>query len=177
MPDSGVHREMAAALRAQFPGIRITSTYREGSITSTGNRSYHAQGKAVDMEPSREIFDWIRAKYPSSRELIFSPAEGKQIRNGQPHVYSGVTRAEHYDHVHWAVNSLAEASQPAGAQFVNAGFQGSNPVIPDEIEAIGAFYKFITNPGTWARVGIAIGGAVLLIVAYLSTGRKILELP
>jgi phage-related protein len=95
---------MMAALHAVFPGLRLISGLRPGSITATGNKSYHSMGRAVDLPPSMAVFEWIRQNYPNSRELIFSPAGSRQIHNGRPHVYSGVTKAMHYDHVHWAMD-------------------------------------------------------------------------
>ena len=50
-----------------------------------------------------DVFNFIRGTYgKATRELIFSPAGGRQIHNGRPHMYSGITRAMHFDHVHWA---------------------------------------------------------------------------
>lgn len=100
----GWQRQMAA-LRAVFPGLALNSGYRPGSITATGNRSYHAQGRAVDVPPRIDVFDWIRANYGrGTKELIFSPAGGRQVHNGSPHVYTGITKSMHYDHVHWAMD-------------------------------------------------------------------------
>jgi hypothetical protein len=92
-----------AVLRNQFPGLPLISGFRPGAITATGNRSYHGFGRAVDIPPRMDVFNWIRGAYgKNTRELIFSPAGGRQIHNGSPHVYSGITRANHWDHVHWA---------------------------------------------------------------------------
>lgn len=90
-------------LRRAFPNVRITSRTRPGSITSSGNLSMHAQGRALDIEPSKKIFDWIAKHYPNSRELIFTPAGGRQLKNGKPFVYGPVVAAGHHDHVHWAM--------------------------------------------------------------------------
>ncbi|MDQ3573784.1 MAG: hypothetical protein M3404_02510 [Actinomycetota bacterium] len=100
----GAYQAMFAAARSVFPWLRLISGFRPGAITATGNRSYHAQGRAVDINPDMRVFDWIRANYGGrTKELIFSPAGGRQIHNGRPHVYSGITRAMHWDHVHWAM--------------------------------------------------------------------------
>lgn len=93
---------MIGILRAIFPGLNLNSGFRPGSITVTGNRSYHASNRAIDVPPRRDVFEWIRANYPNSRELIFSPMGSRQIWNGRPHVYTGSVRNTHYDHVHWA---------------------------------------------------------------------------
>lgn len=99
----GGWRWQMAALRRVFPGLQLISGFRPGAITATGNRSYHASGRAVDIPPRMDVFNWIRANYGArTKELIFSPAGGRQVWNGRPHVYSGITRANHWDHVHWA---------------------------------------------------------------------------
>lgn len=94
---------MWAALRSKFPDARLHSSYRPGSITATGNRSYHSMGRAIDVSPRMDIFNWLRDNYGNSRELIFSPAGNRQLRNGNNHMYTGVTRSMHWDHVHWAM--------------------------------------------------------------------------
>jgi TP901 family phage tail tape measure protein len=92
-----------AALKKQFPGIIITSTTRPGAITVSGNSSYHSMGRAVDMAPDMKYFDWIRSTYgKKTKELIYSPAGGKQIKNGQDYMYTGAVRDMHFNHVHWA---------------------------------------------------------------------------
>lgn len=181
MPDSGIWRQQQDVLRAKFPDVRITSTYRPGSRTRANNNlSNHALGRAIDFEPSMQMFEWIRENYPNSLELIFSPAGTRQIRKGEPHLYSGDTREDHFDHVHWAVDSLANAALPGGAGDQQGG---TNPFIPDEIEELYGVYKqvqavvqFFSDPGAWMRVAIAIGGAALLIAAFMAMNRKTLDL-
>lgn len=94
---------MVDVLRSQFPGIIITSTSRPGSTTVSGGTSYHALGRAVDMAPDMKYFDWILANYgKTSKELIYSPANNRQIKNGNPYLYTGAVRDMHFNHVHWA---------------------------------------------------------------------------
>lgn len=102
----GVAR-MMAVLRQAFPGLPLISGYRPGSITSTGNRSYHSMGRAVDLPPRADVFNWISQRYGrGTKELIYTPMGGRQIKNGKPHVFSGGTiQQDHYDHVHWAYDN------------------------------------------------------------------------
>jgi hypothetical protein len=93
---------MMRILRAVFPGLPLISGFRPHAITATGNPSYHGKNRAVDLPPRMDVFNWLRANYPNSRELIFSPAGARQIHNGRPHVYTGITKRMHYNHVHWA---------------------------------------------------------------------------
>lgn len=93
-------------LRQAFPGLALISGFRPGAITATGNKSYHSMGRAVDVPPRVDVFEWIRSHYgANTKELIFSPMGMRQIWNGQPHMYTGVTRADHWDHVHWAMRN------------------------------------------------------------------------
>ena len=115
--DSGVWRPWWALVKKQFPQARLHSAYRPGSITATGNRSHHGAGRAIDITPSMSIFNWLRDNYgPQTRELIFSPANGRQLWRGRPHMYSGVTRRMHFNHIH-----LAAMRPPAGAGTVPPG--------------------------------------------------------
>jgi TP901 family phage tail tape measure protein len=99
----GGWRWQMAVLRQVFPGLALISGYRPGAITATGNRSYHALGRAVDVPPRHDVFNWVRGVYgANTKELIFSPANNRQVWNGRPHFYSGITRANHWDHIHWA---------------------------------------------------------------------------
>ena len=91
-------------LRAQFPGLKMNSGFRPGAITSSGNVSFHSKGLAVDLPASMAVFNWIRATYgASSRELIFTPAGNKQIKNGKSFVYSGKVVPDHVGHIHWVL--------------------------------------------------------------------------
>jgi len=92
-----------AIVKSQFPGASLNSAFRPGAITSTGSKSYHGQGRAIDVTPSMAIFEWIRSNFPNSRELIYSPANGRQLQNGAPKFWGEPVRSQHFDHVHWAM--------------------------------------------------------------------------
>ena len=92
------------AVKKAFPNARLNSAYRPGAITSTGSKSYHGQGRAIDINPSMEIFNWIKANYgANSRELIYSPANRRQIQNGREYMWPEPIRSQHQNHVHWAM--------------------------------------------------------------------------
>lgn len=95
--------KMMSVLRGQFPGLPLISGLRPGAITATGNRSLHSLGRAVDIPPRMDVFDWLAASFPDAGELIFSPAGGRQIYRGRPHLYGEPTRGDHWDHVHWGM--------------------------------------------------------------------------
>lgn len=168
MADSGTWRWQIETLRKQFPGLGLNSSYR------AGDPGWHGKGNAVDVPPRMDVFNWIHDNYPGSAELIFSPAGNRQIKNGQPHVYSGAVKAQHYSHVHWAVAAPGGASGGADASA------GENPLLAPITETYGAlqsiysFVKFIANPGSWVRVGAAIFGSLILIAGLwgLANGSK-----
>lgn len=100
------YQAMANWVRQYMPGVAITSTYRPGAITTSGNTSYHALGRALDLAPSMDTFNKIKKSYGSSiRELIYSPAGTQQVKNGQSYYYTGAVRDQHWNHVHWAMKS------------------------------------------------------------------------
>jgi hypothetical protein len=170
MPDAGVWRGLWDAVHAANPTATLVSDYREGARThATGALSYHARGMAIDIGGPNMMgyFEWIVANYPNSEEIIYSPAGARQIHNGQPHVYTGVTKADHYNHVHWATTSLAKASN---GKVPDSG--GTAPAeAPDTFTSI---LNFFVKPDIWVRVGMYLGGALLILLfVVIATGRKV----
>lgn len=121
----GYQAQWAAVQQAGF-GVSLASGFRPGAVTSTGNQSYHALGRAVDLAGSAtemaRVFEWIRAMYgPQTRELIYTPKGGRQLKNGADHIFSGGTiRQDHYDHVHWALQHGGHFKRPWAGQIVAA---------------------------------------------------------
>lgn len=108
------YRKMWSAVKDQFDFARLTSGYRFGAITATGRPSYHAQGRAVDLagqgfmnqNQMLSINKWIYDNYKAqTKELIYSGPNSQQVRNGRDAYYTGVTRGNHWDHVHWAMDN------------------------------------------------------------------------
>ena len=96
-------RAQWAAVKAAFPSAWKSSDYRPGSITVNGGQSYHGLGRAIDVTPSKAIFEWIKANYPNSRELIYTPMGNRQLQNGRETTWGAAVAAQHWDHVHWAM--------------------------------------------------------------------------
>lgn len=90
-------------VNSQFPSANLHSAYRPGAITAVGTPSYHGQGRAIDITPSMEIFNWLARTFSNATELIFSPAGGRQLWNGMPYRFGEPTRGDHWDHIHWAM--------------------------------------------------------------------------
>jgi phage-related protein len=86
-----------------FPSATLNSAYRPGAITAVGTPSFHGLGRAIDVTPSMEIFNWLAKSFPNSSELIYSPAGARQLYKGQQTLFGEPTRGDHWDHIHWAM--------------------------------------------------------------------------
>ncbi|MDQ3934163.1 MAG: 3D domain-containing protein [Actinomycetota bacterium] len=108
----GADRDLAGyAKAAQRFGLVVSSGLRGGSITSSGNRSYHASGDALDLAGSGSAmlrFAKLAARRwgPRLEELIHTPL-GFGIKNGKR--VPPYAQADHYDHVHLADTDAAGA--------------------------------------------------------------------
>lgn len=106
---------MKAAVANRFPGMSMTSAYRDepGSYHSTGQAADFSDGDD-DTPGMQALATYIADNYQSQTlELIHSPF-GRNIKNGQfvgdgLGTYGATTMGQHRNHVHWAV------SGPVGA--------------------------------------------------------------
>lgn len=134
----GWARQMAI-LHSRFPGLQLISGFRPGARTAgSGAVSYHASGRAVDVPPRWDVFEWLRANYKAqSKEIIFSPANNRQVWNGRDHFFANPrTRADHFNHVHWAMANGGVIREPVagiglrtGASY-SLGERGPETVVP-----------------------------------------------
>lgn len=90
-------------VKKAFPTAQLTSAYRPGAITAVGTPSYHGLGRAIDISPRMDIFNWLAKSFPGATELIFSPANNRQLYKGQQTLFGEPTRGDHFDHIHWAM--------------------------------------------------------------------------
>jgi TP901 family phage tail tape measure protein len=157
-------QKMWSAVRSEFPWARLTSAMRPGAKTATGNSSYHSMGRAIDLagvtsmnHPQMlQINRWLYENYKAqTKELIYSGRNSQQVRNGKDFMYSGVTRQNHFDHVHWAMD--------------NGGFlqPGMNPPIynglgrPEIVSPERLMRRIVREEVT--RVGAAGGDSIINI--------------
>lgn len=117
--DGMIWQQLFNAVRHQFPDVALHSAFRPGAITATGNRSLHSRGRAIDISPRMDIFNWIAANYPGSGELIFSPAGGRQLYRGAPHFFGEPTRGDHWDHIHWGMFDRGGFLEPGWTMAYN----------------------------------------------------------
>ena len=111
LADGGmVYKQMSAWADKNLAGLHVTSDYRPGAITALGNVSNHSRGKAIDLAPpSMSAFNKIRSTFgvPNILQLIYSPAGGQNINRGKNWYPDRVTLGDHWDHIHWAMESMA----------------------------------------------------------------------
>jgi tape measure domain-containing protein len=112
-------------LRSAFPGLALISGFRPGAHTLSGNLSYHASGRAVDVPAIRAVAMWIRQHFGSSTKELITPWPELDLRNGKFHDYDYAIDAQHgvygnNAHVHWAMDS-ASVVQPGWF----AGYNGT----------------------------------------------------
>lgn len=90
-------------------GLHVSSGLRPGSRTALGP-SYHSTGEALDLSNGyatpQELgfFKFMKSTYGSRlAELIHTPG-GVGIKDGKPFMYTGKVAADHFDHVHVALD-------------------------------------------------------------------------
>lgn len=98
---------MMRILRGQFPGLRLISGYRPGSVTLTGNRSYHSTNRAVDVPPIHDVAEWIYTNMRKVTKELITPWPEYNLLNGKKHRYTGAVWNQHNfaggnAHDHWA---------------------------------------------------------------------------
>jgi len=99
-------------LHSAFPGLALISGFRPGAHTLSGNLSYHALGRAVDVPPIKAVANWIRSHYGNSSKELITPWPQLDLRNGKFHDYDDAIDAQHgvygnNAHVHWAMDSVS----------------------------------------------------------------------
>ncbi|MFI6228634.1 hypothetical protein ACIBCR_15135 [Micromonospora echinospora] len=98
---------MMRALRGPFPGLQLISGFRPGSRTLSGNVSYHASDRAVDVPPIRTVAEHIFRNYRTMTRELITPWQEFNLLNGRPHTYTGAVWRQHNfsggnAHNHWA---------------------------------------------------------------------------
>jgi hypothetical protein len=140
------YKWMEMVARAAFPGIGIISDYRPGAVTLTGNRSYHAVGRAVDFSPSRPFAEWVNANYFARTKELITPWQSLNIHNGARHHYSPLIENQHSGsnaHDHWAMANGGVIPEPVfgyGRSGRTYSFAENGPerVLPAYASASGA---------------------------------------
>jgi hypothetical protein len=151
-----------ATVEGAFPHTGVYSTFRPGAVTLSGNRSYHAIGRAVDFEPKRPVAEWIAKTYGKNTLELITPWRDLMLWHGKPHKYSRAIEAQHgvfgnNAHIHWAYDKgglLPDTrNMPGGTMQV---FHGNR--LPDKVLTDAQWNSMATLAAT-AREGIAAGNS------------------
>jgi tape measure domain-containing protein len=139
-------------LRSAFPGLSLISGFRPGAHTLSGNLSYHAMGRAVDVPPMRAVAMWIRQHFGSSTKELITPWPELDLRNGRFHDYDHAIDAQHgvygnNAHVHWAMDS-ASVVQPGWFTGYNGTGKPETLVNADKLGGGFAWYGDIIIQGS-----------------------------
>jgi hypothetical protein len=171
--DEGGWRWQEAIIRRAFPGIQITSAFRNNSVANgSGSLDYHSRGRAIDLPPMPSVFTWLVTNYPQSQEIIFSPMGAKQIWNGQPHVYGEPTKSDHYNHVHWAIIG---GTNPDGSDGPQPGQGGSGIALASFTTADNKNtdnFNTFEAIGAWTSAAVTRGAAGIAGAAMIYYGLK-----
>jgi hypothetical protein len=101
--------KLTAIVRSSGYNVTVTSAERPGATTESGNPSYHADGRAIDVAgpDMGKLAQWLYDLYRGRLlELIYSgPPAAVYVKNGQPSGPYAV--ADHLAHVHVAANGDA----------------------------------------------------------------------
>jgi TP901 family phage tail tape measure protein len=138
------YKTMEAILTNRFGhNIDFYSDYRSASANRQAGgsaTSLHMRGRAVDMTPRKDIFDFIHNTYgKNTTQLFWTPQNGRNIMGGQEVTIGGALAADHYDHIHWGYDKggilppgLTLAQNSTGKNeytFTNADWQTLSNVV------------------------------------------------
>lgn len=103
---AATYKWIEAVVHQAFPGMRVLSDFRPGAVTLSGNRSYHAVGRAVDWPPSKPLAEWFNLHFMRQIKELITPWNSLNIHNGARHTYTGAVFRQHnfaggnaHDHV------------------------------------------------------------------------------
>lgn len=132
-----------AALRSAFGNVPLISGLRPGSTTLSGNTSYHASGRAIDIAPVRAWAQFLNAAFgPRLKELI-TPWQDLNLHNGRPHRYTGAVWNQHNfaggnAHIHAAMDDGGLRFLRPGYNIIPNGTGGLEPIAgPRAVAAMG----------------------------------------
>lgn len=150
---SGNWRSMQAAITAAFgKGLRMISGFRPGARTLSGNRSYHALGRAVDYPAVKTLAAWINRNFGRRTKELITPWQQFNLHNGRPHRYTGAVWNQHNfaggnAHVHWAMDS-ASVVQPGWFMGYNGTGKPETLANPERVDMGGDTFVFnVYNQG------------------------------
>ena len=165
---------------------RVSSTYRPGAITRSGNVSHHAKGDAVDF--GGESQDALAAYFLGLGTLeVFhkSKATGRWYGSSKGKPTDEATHQdlvkEHIDHLHVAMsneqvgsgatsNPLLAPGQALWGAITSPLDAAAN--ITDVLRPIGVVSMNLANPLFWRRIGMGAVGVSLIFIGIIYIRRE-----
>jgi hypothetical protein len=159
MPGGRGWKWQMSTLRKRFKGLPLYSGYRPGARTPSGNVSWHARGRAVDLPPRREVFNFIHDTFgKKTLELIWLGDPNRNIQRGKHHRYSASLLRNHgvagmpNAHIHWAYDqggmlppgytSAFNGTGKPEAVLTNQQWQTINQLAETASSGTGSVYQF-----------------------------------
>jgi hypothetical protein len=135
------YKAMMATLHKQFPGLPLISGFRPGARTLSGNRSYHSVGRAVDLQPRRDVAEWIYNNFKSKTKELITPFQEFNLHNGRNHRYTGAIWNQHNfaggnAHDHWAMDNGGVLPPKSTTMVTNATSQREFALTEDKLKDI-----------------------------------------
>jgi TP901 family phage tail tape measure protein len=135
------YKKMMQVLNSRFPDLRLISGFRPGSKTLSGNTSYHASGRAVDVAPRRDVAQFINQNYKSLTRELITPFQDLNLHNGKKHTYTGAVWNQHNfaggnAHVHWAMDNGGVLPPKSTTLVTNATSQAEYALTEDKLKNI-----------------------------------------
>jgi hypothetical protein len=140
----------------------VISGFRPGSRTLSGNLSYHAQGRALDITPIMSIALAIRNMFGARTKELITPWFGMDLLNGRPWTYSSAVKAQHSGsraHIHWAMGGGGLVNRPGRFLVGDSGMEIVNLARGDSVTPLDRAPATAGRGGT--TVIVHVHGSVL----------------
>ncbi len=128
----GSYKTLIQAMNGSGLGFGVSSTYRPGAITVSGNASLHGAGRAVDFVGSKQqmlaMARWWTQYAPYLAELIHTPL-GFGVKNGKRAQYPFNVLKGHYDHGHVALYRGGLVKGSMAGIVANIGERGQSELV------------------------------------------------
>lgn len=153
--------QVLGSLRSVFGNVPIISGFRPGATTLTGNTSYHASGRAVDVRAVEVWARYLKESWGSKLRELITPWQKFNVLNGRAHTYTGAVWNQHNfaggnAHIHAALAKGGRLRSfdtggrwPSGTAGVNTSGKTEHVATGDDmstmVELLGALLDAITR--------------------------------